>query len=237
MKPRKRASRERLPFEAVILDMDGVMVDSEHQWLRAEGPFLSRLIGRWGPEDHRHVVGLSVVDLYHRLVRAYGLKLGKADFLRRCEVLARQIYGRKVTLTPGLREFLSSYRRRRLPLALASSSPASWVAMVLDRFHLRRIFAAVVTGDDAPGRTKPAPDLYLLAATKLGIPPNRCLAVEDSAIGVRAARAAGMFCVGLRTGFNDEQNLGGADLEVRGFSGLLQAVSGLSLCQMSNIKT
>ena len=210
----------RYPFAAVILDMDGVMVDSEHQWLLLEKPFLKGLLGRWTAADHRKVVGMGVEDLYYHLVREYGLGLGKADFLARCDRIAAEVYRSKVRLAPGLRDFIADLRRRRVPLALASSSPRLWVDMVLERFALRPAFRAVATGDDAPGRTKPAPDLYLLAARRLKVDPKRCLAVEDSDFGVRAAKDAGMTCVGLRSGHNDEQRLSGADWEARGFRAL-----------------
>ncbi len=205
---------------AVILDMDGVMVDSEHQWMLSEGPLLRDMLGRWGIADHRKAVGLGIPDLYELLVREYGLRMGKADFLARCETMAQDIYRHKVSLAPGLRQAIRSWRRAGLLLGLASSSPQAWVDLVLRRFRLSRLFNAVATGDDTPGRTKPAPDLYLLAARRLRTRPQACLAVEDSEIGVRAAKAAGLACVGLRSGFNDEQDLSRADWPERGFAGL-----------------
>lgn len=196
------------------------MVDSEHQWLLSEGPFLRNLLGRWGIKDHRKAVGLGIPDLYDLLVREYGLRMGKADFLARCETMAQDIYHHKVSLAPGLRKAIRSWRRAGLLLGLASSSPRAWVELVLGRFRLARMFDAVATGDDTPGRTKPAPDLYLLAARRLRARPQACLAVEDSELGVRAAKAAGMVCVGLRSGANDEQDLSQADWQERGFAGL-----------------
>ena len=208
------------PFAAVILDMDGVLVDSEHQWMLAEQAFFREILDRWSASDNRKVVGLIVEDIYAMLVRDQGLKMGKTEFLDRCHSMADDIYEHRVSLTPHLRDFIRGLERRGTALGLASSSPACWVDMVLKRFRLRRHFAAVVTGDDTPGRTKPAPDLYLLAARRLGAPAARCLAVEDSSIGVRAAKAAGMTCVGLRSGRNDEQDLSEADWEARGFAAL-----------------
>jgi HAD superfamily hydrolase (TIGR01509 family) len=216
MRPPSRA----YPFAAVILDMDGVMVDSEHQWMLLERPFLKSLLGRWTASDHRKVVGLGVVDLYYHLVREYALRLAKDDFLDRCDRIAREVYLHKVTLAPGLRRFIADLRRRQVPLGLASSSPQAWVDLVLARFRLRPSFRAVATGDETPGRTKPAPDLYLLAARRLKVRPGDCLAVEDSDFGVRAAKEAGMTCVGLRSGKNDEQELSRADWEARGFAAL-----------------
>ena len=196
------------------------MVDSEHQWMLSEGPFLRVLLGRWGIADHRKAVGLGIPDLYELLVREYGLRIGKADFLARCETMAQDIYRHKVSLAPGLRQSIRSWRHAGLSLGLASSSPRTWVNLVLRRFRLGRLFNAVATGDDTPGRTKPAPDLYLLAARRLRAHPKACLAVEDSELGVRAAKAAGMTCVGLRSGFNDEQDLSQANWQERGFAGL-----------------
>ena len=213
-------TRSHLPFAAVILDMDGVMVDSDHQWMLSEGPFLRGLLGRWGIADHRKAVGLGIPALYELLVREYGLRMGKANFLAKCETTAQDIYRHKVRLAPGLRQTIRSWRRAGLLLGLASSSPRAWVDLVLRRFRLGRLFNALATGDDTPGRTKPAPDLYLLTARRLRARPQVCLAVEDSELGVRAAKAAGMVCVGLRSGANDEQDLSRADWQERGFAGL-----------------
>lgn len=207
-------------MKAVILDLDGVIVDSEHQWGLAEGAMMRRLVGKWTRADHYKFVGVSPDKVYPRLRREYGLRATKEDFLAQCDALARRVYTQRASLTPGAKAFLREMRRRRVPLALASSSPRSWVELALSRFRLHGAFAAVVTGDDAPGRAKPAPDIYLLAAKRLGVKPKDCLAIEDSAIGVRAAKAAGMRCVGLRTGLNDEQDLSGANWEVKGFKGL-----------------
>ncbi len=196
------------------------MVDSEHQWMLAEQAFFRSILSRWSASDNHKVVGVIVEDIYAMLVRDHGLKMDKAEFMGRCHRMADDIYRRRVSLTPRLRDFIRGLKSHATPLGLASSSPASWVDIVLKRFRLRRHFAAVITGDDAPGRTKPAPDLYLLAARRLGVRPSRCLAVEDSSIGVRAAKAAGMTCVGLRSGRNAEQDLCEADWEARGFAEL-----------------
>lgn len=206
---------------AIILDMDGVVVDSEHQWMLTEGRFMRRLVGRWGKKDHYRVVGMGMTDIYRLLKREYDLKTTKKEFLKYADKLAEEIYSKRVSLTPGLRRFLAAARRQRLPLALASCSPRSWVDMVLKRFRLRPAFAAVVTADDVR-RTKPAPDIYLLAAHRLKMKSYDCLAIEDSAIGIQAAKAAGMVCLGLRTRFNKEQDLSQADREARGFPELIK---------------
>lgn len=211
---------------AVILDMDGVMVDSERQWRETEGEHIRRLVPGWSEADSHAVVGLGVVELHQWLVERHALGMSRADFLSLCDAMALEIYGRRVSLAPGLREFLAELRGRSMPVGLASSSPRRWVDSVLERFALRPDFAALATGDETPGRTKPHPDLYLLAAARLGVEPGACLAVEDSAYGVAAAKAAGMGCAGYRSGDNDAQDLSRADVEVRAFAELLSMCGG-----------
>lgn len=207
-------------MNTVIFDMDGVIIDSERQWKLLGGPFFKGIIPRWRDEDHKKIVGLGVVDLYFWLVREYDLKEPKDRFLSQCETLAEEIYGRKTSPSAGLFEFIAELRGKGVALGLASSSPRAWIDITLSRFDLTKVFSAVVSGDDAPGKTKPAPDIYLLAAQKLGVSPKLCLAIEDSVLGVRAAKSAGMSCAGFRNGHNHEQDLSLADFEFESFQGL-----------------
>jgi HAD superfamily hydrolase (TIGR01509 family) len=126
--------------------------------------------------------------------------------------MANQIYGQKVSLMPGFQESLSMLRANRVPVALASSSPMSWINIVLDRFDLSHAFDVVVSADELDGRGKPSPAIYLHTASKLGVKPEKCLVIEDSMNGVLSAKNAGMFCVGFRNGFNEEQDISRADI-------------------------
>ena len=208
-------------MKAVIFDMDGVIVDSERQWQLAEGEFFRSLMPHWREEDHHKIVGLAVEDLYHWLVREYSLTASKENFLRQCDELAHVVYNERVSLTPGFMELLDDLRRRRIPVGLASSSPKMWVNMTLRRFGLSEALAAQAVADDVPsGRTKPQPDLYELVLRRLGLKAEGCLAIEDSAFGVRAAKSAGLVCAALRNGSNDSQDLSAADFELRGLAGM-----------------
>lgn len=209
--------------------MDGVIVDSELQWQLCEGEFFRRLClsPAWRDEDHHKIVGLGVHDLYHWLVREYSLTAAKDAFLKECHGLADVVYKERVSLTPGFKEFLHEIRRRRIPVGLASSSPKAWIALVLGRFKLEEAFDAQACADDVPaGKTKPEPDLYELALKRLGGPAAaRCLAIEDSVLGVRAAKRAGLSCAALRNGANDAQDLSSADFEVRSFTELARRLN------------
>lgn len=205
---------------AVLLDMDGVIVDSELQWKLVEGSYLKSLVPQWGEEHERQIVGRGVVDLYHWLVENFSVQVSKKDFLEHCDEMAREVYGRRVTLAAGLCDFLAANRAQGRPLGLASSSPRAWINLVIERFDLKTHFKTVVSGDDVKGKTKPLPDIYLLAAQKLAVDPKACFAVEDSNLGVRAAKAAGMYCAAYRTPSNADQDLSLADREFGHFDEL-----------------
>jgi len=202
---------------AVVFDMDGVIVDSEAQWKPLEREFLSAEVDGWSEEYHARLVGMGVEDVYAHLTREHGLHMDKADFLERSEKVARQVYLERVSLVEGFEAFLAELRARGTPTAIASSSPHRWISLVLERFKLASRFDAVVSSDDVGGRTKPQPDVYLEAAARLQLPPASCLAVEDSAIGLEAAKRAGLRAAALRTTHNLAQNLSRADLELNGF--------------------
>lgn len=208
-----QVERDGMGEYAVIFDMDGVIVDSELHWKSTEGFFLRSLIPNWTAADQDKIIGLSVHDLYRLLVGGYGVEQSKEQFLVMYQGMADEIYGQKVSLLPGFLELLAWLREQEVPLALASSSPMSWINIVLDRFELRSAFPVVVSADELDeGRGKPAPAIYLLTAQRLGVQPSKCVVIEDSANGALSAKRAGMFCIGLRNGFNDEQDLSAADV-------------------------
>lgn len=208
-------------MKAVVFDMDGVMIDSERQWQLCEEELFQRHVPTWSQADHHKIVGLGVEDLYHYLVRDYGITSTKDHFLKDCHDIAEVVYKERVELTPGLLDLLDELQRRRLPIGLASSSPKVWILSVLERFSIHARFNAIASADDVPkGKTKPEPDIYLKALAQLGLGPEGVLAVEDSSLGVRAAKAAGLTCCAFRNGHNDAQDLSSADFEVRSLSEL-----------------
>jgi HAD superfamily hydrolase (TIGR01509 family) len=213
----ERRTNDERPISAVVFDMDGVLVNSEVHWKTIESEFLRGLIPSWGSKDQEGIWGMSAYDVHRLLVERYGLQQSRSDFLAFYSGLADTIYGRKAELLPGVLEVLKDLARSGLPLGLASSSPHAWISIVLRRHELASFFKAVVSSDDLDGRGKPAPDIYLLTAQRLGIPPSEILAIEDSPKGIRSALDAGMICAGLRNGFNDSADLGTADFLIQSF--------------------
>ena len=104
--------------------------------------------------------------------------------------------------------------------AIASSSPERWIRIVVERFELTPLLDTIVSADDVGGKTKPLPDIYLEAASRLDLPPGECLAIEDSSIGLLAAKRAGMRVAAFRTEHNEGQDMSGADFELGSFAGL-----------------
>lgn len=200
--------------------MDGVIVDSEFHWQTLEGFFLASLIPSWNSIDQSKLLGLSIDHIYIMLVNEYGLQESKELFMDKYHLIAHEIYMQKTSLLPGIRELFTKLHQHKIPLALASSSPRTWIDLVLQRFALSEMFQAVISSDNLNGEGKPSPAIYLLTARQLNVPPTQCIAIEDSKNGVISAKSAGMFCIGLRNGFNDEQDLSTADMIVHGFEEL-----------------
>jgi len=207
-------------MDAVIFDMDGVIVDSEIHWKTTEGYFLQSLIPTWNINDQDKILGLGVHDLYALLASTYQLQKTKEQFLELYQEMANVIYGEKVSLIEGFTELLSVLHANHIPVALASSSPWTWINIMLERFNLRESFQAIVSADELEGEGKPSPAIYLLTAKRLGVSPTRCIAIEDSKNGVLSAKNAGMYCIGFRNGFNDEQDLSRADMIIQHFAEL-----------------
>ena len=183
-------------LEAVIFDLDGVLVDSEPVHWRA-----SRLL--FAPHDlaeaeYARFIGVAV-EPYMQWARArFGLDESVERLTERyAEAVTEEIEAGELPPLDGARELIEASRARGLRVAVASQSIAAWVASTLRAAGLDGLFDAVVSGDEVE-RGKPAPDVYLLAAWRLGVAPARCLAIEDSPAGVQSAAAGGMLVVQSR---------------------------------------
>ncbi|GII91618.1 HAD family hydrolase [Sinosporangium siamense] len=181
-----------LSLQAVLLDMDGTLVDTEGLWWEAVVHVAARDLGcALAPSDHPHVLGRAIEDtaaylLAHaRTPTAYGTAV-VSDML--LDDFADRV-AREVRVLPGALALLDALLAARVPTALVTASPRRIVDLVMPSLGRHR-FGPVVAAEDSP-RNKPDPDPYLLAASRLGVDPRRCVVVEDSPTGVAAAVAAG----------------------------------------------
>jgi HAD superfamily hydrolase (TIGR01509 family) len=187
--------------EAVVFDFDGTLVDTEMVQYRAWRSALGRQGARFGMADWRLAVGRapSTFDPVRLVETRDGRRLDRAA-ARQEAMAAIETACRRPRLRPGVGVWLADARALGLPVAIASNSERAWVAAWLESLGLAAAFGAVVTGDDV-ARPKPAPDIYRLAARRLGVRPTATLAVEDSPVGAQAALAAGMRCVVVPNAF------------------------------------
>ena len=186
-----------MSWQAVIFDMDGVLVDSEPLHFATTNAVLGRRGLRLAAEDYEGLKGLTDRALFEHLAARFELPGPPAALAaeRVAEVLAAMTEG-PLLPTDGALECLLMLHADGLPLALASSATRPQVQLVIERLGIGRLLAATVSADDA-ARGKPFPDLFLTAASRLRVAPADCLVVEDAVLGVTAARAAGMSAVAL----------------------------------------
>jgi HAD superfamily hydrolase (TIGR01509 family) len=176
---------------AVVFDMDGVLVDTEHLWDEVREQLTAEWGGRYTPEAQEAMMGMSSGEWSRYLHETVGLRESPARI--NTEVVRRMLerYETDLPVIPGAVDAVRRLADAELRLALASSSNRVLIDAVLRRLELTPFFAVTVSSEEV-ARGKPAPDVYLEAARRLGVPPEECAAIEDSASGIRAAHAAGM---------------------------------------------
>lgn len=180
----------------VVFDMDGILLDSEAAWTRAETRLFARYGRTYGAEEKRLLIGGSLEDTAGHMERLLGRPGGSSDLLHELLELAAEEFAGPVEPMPGALELVGELRDLGRRVAVASNSERRLVDLALTGSGLADSFGAVVAGDEVP-YPKPAPDLYLEACRRLGTSPHRAVAVEDSPRGAAAARAAGLFVVGI----------------------------------------
>ncbi|MER7704478.1 HAD family phosphatase [Kitasatospora sp. NPDC097605] len=176
-------------LQAVLLDMDGTLVDTEDFWWQAECSLFADLGYQLSADDRAHVVGGPMTRVIDHLLSSTGVDLSPADLTVLINQRFVDLLGGGVPLMPGAERLLNTLAAHGVPAALVSASHRHIIDIVLRSLGAEH-FAFSVAGDEVP-RTKPHPDPYLEAARRLGADPARCVVVEDAPTGVRAAEAAG----------------------------------------------
>lgn len=202
------------PIHAVVFDMDGVLLHSEPIWRSVEREVFGRLGIEVTERDLIRTMGVrvaDVVELWHRRRPWNGP--ARAEVVDEIVGSVASRIERDGVLNEGAVEAIERFRGLGLRLALASSSPMRLIEAVLRVGGLEDRFDVILTAEDEE-QGKPDPAVYLSAATGLGVPPERCLAIEDSIAGIRAAKAAGMVCVAMPERPAEEALEAGADLVV-----------------------
>jgi HAD superfamily hydrolase (TIGR01509 family) len=215
-------------IDAVVFDMDGVIVDSEQVWDDVREQYTREAGGTYTESATRDMMGMSSLEwsrYMHDALRVPGTPEEiNAEVVRR--MLER--YGEAPPLIPGSVEAVRECAEL-WPLAVASSSNPELIEVVLERAGIGGLFRAVVSSQEV-ARGKPAPDVYLEAARRLGVEPTDCAAVEDSHNGIRSAKAAGMRVVAVPNAHfpPDGESLALADAVVQTVAEVPETVRGLN---------
>jgi len=195
--------------DAVIFDCDGLLLDTESAWTRAEEVLYARHGGEFTAAHKREMVGTSGPVATVAMERHLGLP-GKGPALQaELHVLVHFEVEQAAPPMPGAAELVAALCAEGIPIGLASNSPRSLVELALRTAGLQDAFASVLCAQDV-ARPKPAPDVYFASAMALGAQAGRTFALEDSPTGVAAAVAAGMFVIGVPS--MDGVDLSAADL-------------------------
>jgi HAD superfamily hydrolase (TIGR01509 family) len=179
----------------VIFDLDGVLLDSEQLWNQAKEALVRAAGGRWHEEAPHAMMGMSSLEWAAYLHDELGVDREVSEINRDVVRRMEDLYRERLPLLPGAVEAVRRLRER-WPLGLASSSNREIIDLALSLAGLADAFSVTLSSEEV-NRGKPAPDVYLEAARRAGEAPDRCVAIEDSSNGLRAAAAAGMPVVAV----------------------------------------
>ena len=178
-----------------MFDMDGVLIDSEQVWDDVREALAHERGGRWHPGAQRDMMGMSSPEWSRYMHETIGLSESPDEINR---IVVERMVERYAEGPPWIDGAVEAVRRAAdaFTLGLASSSNRELIDLVLEAGAIAQLFRASVSSEEV-ARGKPAPDVYLEAARRLGVEAGRCVAVEDSHNGIRSAKAAGMACVAI----------------------------------------
>jgi HAD superfamily hydrolase (TIGR01509 family) len=199
-------------IEAVVFDLDGVLLDSEQLWDETRERLAKERGGRWHDRAQRDMMGMSSHEWSRYMHETIGLPEPPEEINREVVERLAAAYRERLPVIPGAREAVERLAAR-WPLGLASSSNRELIDLALELLGVRRLFKATVSSEEV-ARGKPAPDVYLEAARRLGVAPVHAAAIEDSHNGILAAKAAGMRVIAIpnRHFPPDEQTLAQAEV-------------------------
>ncbi|NHZ72360.1 MAG: HAD-IA family hydrolase [Aquificales bacterium] len=185
--------------QAIIFDMDGLMVDSEPLARQAWEQILQAHGYQMTNDVYRQMIGLRIDQSIQIVLDNYPLPITASELIAQKADIFHAIRAQGIPAMPGLMALQAAIKQRGIPWAVATSSPCNHAEIILEQLGLIEDCHAIAAGNEV-ANGKPSPDIYLLAAERLGIDPTICLALEDSEPGCRAAKVAGMKVVAIPNG-------------------------------------
>lgn len=194
-------------YKAIIFDMDGTIIDTETIWAQAMQELIASRgityqVGAECPLT-RQVRGLALNESCQIIKDTFELKDSVKDLAQEKSKKAVQLYKTKVKFIDGFLDFHEQVIIRKLKNGIATNADDATVAITNEKLNLKKLFGDHIYGISKVNNIcKPNPAIYLYAAMQLGIDPEDCIAIEDSEHGIRAAKSAGMFCIGINSSKN-----------------------------------
>jgi HAD superfamily hydrolase (TIGR01509 family) len=208
-------------IQTVIFDMDGVIVDTELVHRYAYYKQFGELNIEVPEEMYTSLTGLSTRNTFQKLKEHFRLEHEVEDLILRKRSIFNDAFDSKedLALLEGVENLIKDFHQNGMQLIVASSASKVTIDRVFRRFDLHQYFSHIVSGEDFP-KSKPHPAIFLHAASLSIAPKENCIVIEDSTNGVKAAKAAGIFCVGYNSFHSKDQDLSLADVVVNHFDEL-----------------
>ncbi len=206
-----------MKLSALIFDMDGVLVDSEPLHLLSMQMFLSRFKIDYQEEDNREFLGRKDLVIAQTLIDRFSLTMTAREFVDCKEELLSSLLEERAQARPGVYEILAEAKEAKIPMAVASSATMATIQLVMRRLNIGSYFSKFCSGEEVVN-SKPAPDIFLLAAERLGVAADKCVVIEDTINGLKGAKAAGMYGISVPCAATAHQDHSIADLQLASLS-------------------
>ncbi len=206
-------------LNAVIFDMDGVIIDSEPLHYRVDNMIFDRLGISLSYEERKSFVGIDNMRMWRWIKEKCNLHETVDDLIELSDQTRNSFFRDNDTLKPvaGTVELIRELKEKGIKTALASSSSGELIEIILGRLGIINDFDIIISGDSVT-RGKPEPDIFLMALDQIGEAREKCVVIEDSENGINGAKSAGIFCIAYRNPNSREQNLEKADIIIDSFS-------------------
>ena len=201
-------------MEAVIFDMDGVLIDSEPLHFEVDQMVLRKLNIHEGKHYLERFVGYTNPAMWQIIKEEFSIEITIEELIDlQMTMKLSYLEQSNFEAIEGINELLEELQSFKVPIAIASSSPRIFIEAVIKKIHIVQYFHDWISGEEVP-KSKPEPDVFLKVAELLNVNPERCIVIEDSKSGTIAAKSAGMKCIGYKNVNSGNQDLSKSDLVV-----------------------